>query len=85
MLDGAAYSNDLRRTLIYMHIQHSLDAKSISHYTGVPSRSVYRILADWRRTGQDKLEPTGRRGRPRKLDFSDTQVSYFLPPYPIIA
>ncbi|KLO04633.1 hypothetical protein SCHPADRAFT_793919, partial [Schizopora paradoxa] len=37
-------------------------------------RSVYRILADWKRTGEVKVVSERKQGRPRALDFADTQV-----------
>ncbi len=52
-----------------------LDAKLISQLTGVPLRTVYRVLSVWRTTGEVKPEAEGKQGRPRTLDFADTQVS----------
>lgn len=42
--------------------------------TGIPVRTIYRVLSTWKSTGEVKPAPTGKRGRPRALDFADTQV-----------
>ncbi len=75
MAGGLAYSEDLRGILIYMHATSLLDAKTISHLTGIPIRSVFRVLSTWKRTGEVKPAPEGKQGRPRALDYADTQVS----------
>ncbi len=72
---GVALSEDLRGVLIYMHTSRNLEAKAISMLTGIPLRTVYRVLSTWKRTGEVKPAPEGKRGRPRALDFADTQVS----------
>ncbi len=75
MTAGVALSADLRNCLIYMHITSLLDAKTISQLTGVSLRTVYRVLSIWRATGEVKPEAQGKQGRPRTLDFADTQVN----------
>lgn len=75
MTSGVALSEDLRGVLIYMHKTGGLDAKTITILTGIPRRTVYRVLSTWQQTGQIKPAPEGKAGRPRKLDFADTQVS----------
>ncbi len=77
MAAGVALSEDLRGVLIYMHTLHILDAKAISHWTGIPVRTIYRVLSTWKSTGEVKPAPEGKQGRPRALDFADTQVSFF--------
>lgn len=72
---GVALSADLRNCLIYMHVSSCLDAKIISQLTGIPIRTVYRVLSVWKKTGEVKPEAQGKQGRPRALDFADTQVS----------
>ncbi|KLO06298.1 hypothetical protein SCHPADRAFT_811868, partial [Schizopora paradoxa] len=66
-------SADLRNCLIYMHITSCLSAKMISDLTGIPLRTVYRVLSVWKATGEVKPEAQGKQGRPRALDFADTQ------------
>ncbi len=80
MTSGVAFSEDLRGVLVFMHIDAGLDAKTISHLTGIPLRTVYRFLSTWRLTGKVKPAPEGKRGRPRVLDFADTQVSSIIYP-----
>ncbi|KLO04588.1 Homeodomain-like protein [Schizopora paradoxa] len=74
MTGGVALSEDLRATVIYMHDSSGLDAKTISQLTGIPRRTVHRILSTWKATGIVKPAPQGRRGRPRALDLADTEV-----------
>lgn len=78
MAAGIAFSEDLRAVIIHMHTSCNLDAKSISHLSGIPRRTIFNILAEWRRTGEVKPAPEGTRGRPRALDFADTQVCAFV-------
>lgn len=78
MTGGKAFLEDLQRILIYMHDTSGLDAKAISNLTGIPLRTIYRFLSTWKRTGKVKPAPEGQRGRPRILDFADTQVSSLL-------
>lgn len=76
MPSGVAFSEDLRGVLIYMHVHRDLDSNTISLLTRVPRRTVQRVLTMWRRTGKVKPAPEGKRGRPRALDFADTQVHF---------
>ncbi len=78
MANGVALSEDVRGVLIYMHICRFLDAKTISHLTGIPVRTVYRVLSTWKRTSEVKPAPEGKQGRPRVLDFADTQVLFCI-------
>ena len=79
MTSGSPLSDDLRGVLVFMHISRSLDAKTISEWTGVPKRTVFRVLSNWRKTGGVKQASEEKRGRPRALDFADTKVrSTFL-------
>ncbi|KLO04692.1 Homeodomain-like protein, partial [Schizopora paradoxa] len=73
MVAGVAMSEDLRGILVYMHTCRFLDAKTIVDLTGIPIRTVYRVLSTWKRTGEVRPAPTGKQGRPRALDFADTQ------------
>ncbi len=75
MTSGKALSEDLQGALIYMHDTTGLDAKTISSLTGIALRTVYRVLSTWKQTGKVKPTPEGKQGRPRVLDFADTQVS----------
>ncbi len=81
MTAGVAFSEDLRGVLIFMHTSRFLDAKTISHWTGIPIRTIYRVLSTWNRTGEVKPAPSGKQGRPRTLDFTDTQVSLLIVKY----
>lgn len=75
MPSGVAFSEDLRGVLIFMHADRFLDAKTITELTGIPIRTIYRVLQTWRQTGEVKPASEGKQGRPRALDFGDTQVS----------
>ncbi len=74
MPSGVALSEDARGIVIFMHDSRSLNAKSISYFTGIPLRTVQHILSTWKATGEVKPVPEGQRGRPRALDFGDTEV-----------
>lgn len=76
MANGVALSEDLRGVLIYMHVKLSLNAKSISYFTGISIRTVYRVLSTWKSTGEVKPAPEGKQGRPRVLDYGDTEVRF---------
>lgn len=75
MTSGVAVSNDLRQAITYMHKHRGLDVKQIVYLTGIPQRTVYRILSTWSATGEIGPASAGKRGRPRALDFADTQVN----------
>lgn len=75
MPSGVAFSEDLRAVLIFMHDNRLLDARMINELTGIPIRTVYRVLSTWRNTGEVKPAPEGKQGRPRALDYGDTKVS----------
>ena len=70
-----ALSEDLRRVLIYMRESRALEVKTIHDLTGVPARTIYRILSLWKETGEAKPASEGKQGRPRALDYGDTRVS----------
>lgn len=74
MPSGVALSEDLRGVIIHMTVSRGLSLKSISYFTGIPLRTIQRVLTAWKRTGEVKPAPEGSRGRPRALDFADTQV-----------
>lgn len=49
--------------------------RDIALYTGVPLRTVQRVLGLWRRTGQPyRARRSWVMGRPRSLDLEDIQV-----------
>ncbi len=79
MTGGVALSEDLRGVLIRMHILRGIDTKSISYFTGIPLRTVQHVVTTWKRMGEAKPAPEGVRGRPRVLDFADTQVRLCFP------
>lgn len=75
MAGGVALSEDTRGVIIHMKDTCLLDAKTIAYLSGIPIRTVYHILLTWNKTGEVKPAPEGKRGRPRLLNFGDTQVS----------
>ncbi len=78
MAGGVALSEDVRGVVIHMKDTCLLDAKTIAYLTGIPIRTVYSVLAAWKKTGEVKPAAEGKQGRPRALDFGDTQVSIVL-------
>lgn len=75
MTNGLPLSGDLRKVVVFMHEDRKLDINEIVYFTGVPARTVYRILSIWRKTGEVNPPTAAKSGRPRALDFADTQVS----------
>ncbi len=75
MAGGVALPEGVREIVIHMKDTCLLDAKTTAYLTNIPLRTVYHILAVWRKTGEAKPAPEGKQGRPRALDFGDTQVS----------
>ena len=65
-------SNDARQVILHMHRTLRLSVREIVHLTDVPKRTVYRILMTEKK--QPQHQNIELRGRPRKLDFADTQV-----------
>ncbi len=78
MAGGVALSEDARGIVIHMKDTCFLDAKTIAYLTGMPVRTVYHILVAWKKTGEVKPTAEGKQGRPRALDFGDTQVCLIL-------
>ncbi len=78
MAAGVALSEDLRGIVIRMHILRGLSPKSISYFTCIPLRTVQHVLTVWKRTGEAKPTSEVIQGRPRVLDFADTQVRHHL-------
>lgn len=77
MPKGKVISDDLRWTVIRMHERE--DVETISAYTGVSKRQVFRILAQYRTTGSaSKVRNVETRGRKRQLTVEDVQVSLYL-------
>lgn len=71
---GALIENGVRRIILHMHESLELSASQIVHYTSVPQQTVYRVLKVHRRLEETQKQVIEMRGRPRKLDFADTQV-----------
>jgi transposase len=69
-----AYSEDLRRVLVYMHHKRNMSVNEIERQTGLKSRTIRRILKLYEETGQ-VMPPAPKSGRPRKLDENDIDVS----------
>lgn len=70
---GKAISDDVRA--IVLNMACSLNVKQITRYTGIPSRSIYRILQDFRRRAIISRNGTpSLRGAQRKLTMTDARV-----------
>ena len=74
MTQGVPVSDDLCRVIMHMSTNCGLDVKDIVYLTAVPRASVYWILNAWKQTGEECLAPHSKSGRPRALDFTDTQI-----------
>lgn len=74
---GRPLTDDLRGTLIRMC--KTLDLDKVIHYTGIPLRTLERLMSDYRKHGT-AARPKARemRGRRRKLTSQHVKVS-FLP------
>ena len=67
-------SNDVQQVILHMHGTLRLSVREIVYLTDVPKRTVYRILTTQTEKKQPQHQNIELRGRPRKLDFADTQV-----------
>lgn len=67
-------SDDLRNALIYMHTQHGLPLKTIASFTNISLRTVQHIVHVWKYNGVVSKERLLNQGRPRALDYTDTQA-----------
>lgn len=69
-----AWSDDARKIIIRMSLFFS--TTDISTYTGVPERTVRRILSHWKKNGSLHAPPTSKpRGRPSLWLEDDANVS----------
>lgn len=76
MAKGKAISDDLRGVVIRMVAELRVPLAKVCEYTGVPRRSVERILTTYKRTGQSARDHTiAPSGRPRLLQYNDIGVS----------
>ncbi len=75
MPPGVALSEDLRGVLVHMHSLCFLNPKTISELTGIPLRTIQRMLPFGRPLVHSSQNRMGKKGRPRALDFGDTQAS----------
>lgn len=82
MPSGVATGDAARDIILHMHDNLGLEVKTMAYLTGIPSRTVYRVLSSFKASGRIKQKATEKRGRPRSLDFGDTQV---CPPVDAIA
>ena len=71
---GIALPDGVRQVVLHMHRSLGLNVKEIVYLTNIPQRTVYRLLTPRSEAERLKHEHIERRGRPRKLDFADTQV-----------
>ena len=71
---GKALSEDARRIVFNLHKSQLLTVDQLSKATGVSQPTIYRIGARYERTG-DFGQDGERTGRPRVLDYANTQVS----------
>ena len=78
MTRGVATPDALLQVVLHMHESLRLDVKEIVHLTNIPQRTVYRMLTKSRESDQPKPKSMEKRGRPRTLDFADTQVGPHL-------
>lgn len=77
MARGHALTDDLRAVLI--HMCKTLDVESILHHSGVPLRTLQRLLSDYRKHGTAARQKGPElRGRPRKLTPQHVRVSFML-------
>ena len=71
---GIALLDGVRQVLLHMHRSLGLNVKEIVYLTNIPQCTVYPQQTPRSKAEQLKHEHIERRGRPRKLDFADTQV-----------
>ena len=71
---GVLAQDGVRKIVLHMHRSLGLSASEIVHLTNVPQRTIYRMLAAQREEEAPQHQVSETRGRPRKLDFADTQV-----------
>ena len=67
-------SQDLRDVLVYMRVAAGKTVKAISISTGIAEGTVYQILQIWKETGGASRQKLPNQGRPRALEYADTEV-----------
>lgn len=76
-MKGKPLSEDARRILLYMAISHQLSAQDVADWTGIPLRTVQRVVSQYRMTGDVILtRDVETRGRKRVLEYEDLKVRY---------
>ena len=76
MVKGRPLSDDLRKVILNM-AQH-FDVASIHHYTGCATRSIERLLTDWRKNSTIVRDLTARRRRGKRQILSGTNIRVHL-------
>lgn len=67
-------SDDLRECIVKIH-KHGIRVKQISEWTGISERTLYEVIQKYNHKGTVSTEALRNRGRPRALDYVDTEVS----------
>ena len=69
-------SRDLRDIIVYMRVSAGTPVKEISWLTGIARGTIYQILQTWKETGVSFREKLVNQGRPRALNYGDTEVCH---------
>ncbi len=64
---GKPLSEDARRIVVLMAISHHIPVKDISAWTGIPLRSIQRIVSLYQSTRQDHGDSGGRDTRAEEV------------------
>ena len=75
MVKGRPLSTDLRSVLVRMVTTCGLSLGDVCTYSGIPRRTLERLVSKFKKTGEVQGNAT-RRGRPRILEYSDTEVRH---------
>ena len=73
MVQGKAFSEDARRIIYRLYQSQLITVHDMAHVMGVHRATIHRVVAQYERTGHFQGEGT-RTGRPRALDYAETQV-----------
>ena len=76
MVKGRPLSDDLRKVILNM--ARHFDVTLIHHYTGCATRSIERLLADWRKNSTIVRDLTARRRRGKRQILSGTNIRVHL-------
>ncbi|EJD02060.1 Homeodomain-like protein [Fomitiporia mediterranea MF3/22] len=73
MARGKVLSDDARKIIVKLYQHESFSAQQLSRLADVQQRTIQRILSHWRETGRVERDVLHSRGRPRILDYADTE------------